>query len=393
LSSASKLAEPLFALPQRHIRHDLFGDVGMGTDQTNGFSALVALDRGLDGNPARFAVAGPNNAVLHRVVAHLARDGVAEFFLGGFAILGMDALHPVFVRFVCRIRRQPVNQQILRRAAIAETGPEIDLEAADPPQLLHARELGLAFAQRDGSKMLLGHVAANDQHAADAIIFVDRAKTVGPVDLLQLAVTRDRNELVLMPRRAPAAHHLLDLRTDNVPDFGPALPSPLAKRARVALGSHGLAIGVVIELDEIGTPPDEHRVVGIEQNPHRGAQALRPGLGLSGRTARPVIGPRQRAHLPAAGEKVRRSRSVDLQHEGSVASSAQITSRNLAACHNPIKLPTPPPGSKLFFVRRNKMAFGRATAVSGPTQPHFMRPAAVSARVMTAPTSIARRRD
>src|SRR6266478_121775 len=147
--------------------------------------------------------------------------------------------------------------------------------------------------------MLLGHIAADHEHAADAIIFIDRTETVGPVDLLELAVTRDRNELVLMPRRAPAAHHLLDLRTDCVPDFGPALASTLAKRARVALGSHGLAIGVVIELNEIGAPPDEHRVVGVEQNPHRRAQALRPGLRLAERTARPVIGAHQRAHLPA----------------------------------------------------------------------------------------------
>ena len=314
----------------------------MGAGQAYGFSILVALDRGFDRNPARLAVAGPNNAVLRRVVAHVACNGVAEFFLGGFAILRMDAFHPVVVRFVCRIRRQPVNQQILRRPAIAEAGSQIDLEAADPPQLLHARELGFAFAQLGGGTMLVGHVAANDEHAADAIIFIDRAETVGPIDLLELAVSRNRNELVLMPRRAPAAHHLLDLRTDNVPDFSPALASTLAKRARVALGSHGLAIGVVIELNEIGAPPDEHRMVGVEQNPHRGAQALRPGLRLAERTVRPVIGAHQRAHLPATGEKVRRSRSVDLQHEGSVASSAQTISRNLAACYNPIKLPARP---------------------------------------------------
>src|SRR6476661_3298287 len=207
----------------------------MGPDQTDGLSVLIAFNRGLDRNPPRLAVARPNNAVLHRVVAHVARDGVTEFFLGGFAILGMDAIHPVVVRLVCRIRRQPVNQQILRRPAIAEAGSQIDLEAADPPQLLHAGELGLAFAQPDRSKILLGHVAANHEHAADAVVFIDRTEAVGPVDLLELAVARDRNELILMPRRPAAAHHLLDLRTDNVPDFRPALAAALAKRTRVAL--------------------------------------------------------------------------------------------------------------------------------------------------------------
>ena len=64
----------------------------------------------------------------------------------------------------------------------------------------------------------------------------------------------DRNELVLVPGRAAAAHHLFDLGTDDVPDLGPAFPAALTERARVALGSHGLAIGVVVELDEFFGP-------------------------------------------------------------------------------------------------------------------------------------------
>ena len=144
-----------------------------------------------------------------------------------------------------------MDQQIFRRPAIAEAGSQIDLEAADAADLLHARQFGLALPQCRGGEIVLGDVAANHQHAADAIVFVDRAVAVGPVDLLQPAVTRHRNELVLMPGRAAAAHHLLDLRTDDVPDFRPAFPSALTQRARVALGSHGLAIGVVIELNEL----------------------------------------------------------------------------------------------------------------------------------------------
>src|SRR5450631_2712964 len=91
-------------------------------------------------------------------------------------------------------------------------------------------------------------------------------------------MARDRNELVLMPRRTAAAHHLLDLGTDDVPDFRPALPSALTERARVALRSHGLTIGVIIELNELFAPPDEHWMVGIQQDAQRGAQTLRPGF-------------------------------------------------------------------------------------------------------------------
>ena len=46
------------------------------------------------------------------------------------------------------------------------------------------------------------------------------------------------------------------------------------------------------------------------------------------------IGARQRAHFPAAGEKIRRSQTFDLQHQGrSVAGSVQTSSRNLIAGH------------------------------------------------------------
>ena len=86
-----KLAVSLFALPQRLLRHHLLGDIGVRADQTDGPPLLVALDRGFDRNPARLAVAGANNPITHGVVAHRAGDSVAEFLLGGFAVLGMDA--------------------------------------------------------------------------------------------------------------------------------------------------------------------------------------------------------------------------------------------------------------------------------------------------------------
>ncbi len=179
-----------------------------------------------------------------------------------------------------------------------------------------ARQFGLALPQDGGRKIILGHVPAHDQHATDAVVLVDRAEAVGPVDLFQPAMARHRNELVLMPGRAAAAHHLLDLGADNVPDFGPAFPAALTERARMTLGSHGLAVRVVIELDQFGPPPDEHRVIGVEQDSHRGAQALRPGLRRPQLTCGPVIGPHQRAHLAAAGEEIRKCPLVDFQHEG-----------------------------------------------------------------------------
>ena len=47
------------------------------------------------------------------------------------AVVGMDAVDPVFVGFVGRVRRQAVDDQIFRRAAILEAVAEIDFDAAD----------------------------------------------------------------------------------------------------------------------------------------------------------------------------------------------------------------------------------------------------------------------
>src|SRR5258708_3259850 len=109
--------------------------------------------------------------------------------------------------------------------------------------LFAAPKLGLAFPQRGGRKIIFRHIPTNYQYAADAVVLVDRAEAVGPVDVLQSAMARHRNELVLMPGGAAAAHHLLDLRTDDVPAFGPALPSAPAERAWMAFGSQGLPVG------------------------------------------------------------------------------------------------------------------------------------------------------
>src|ERR1041385_2094753 len=187
--------------------------------------------------------------------------------------------------------------------------------------------------------MLLGDVAAYDQHAADAVILVDRAVAIGPPDLLEPAMPRHRHELLLMPGGTPAAHDLLDLRTDDRPDFGPAVAAALAERARMPLRAHGLAIGVVIELDQLRTPPDEHRVVGIEQDANGGPKALRPAVRRPDRSGRPVERARQLTHFPAAGEEIRSIRSVEIQHSGQLGQPGR-TQPELPACHGSANVPT-----------------------------------------------------
>jgi hypothetical protein len=60
----------------------------------------------------------------------------------------MDAVDPILIGFVGRLRRQPVNEKIFRRAAVLDAVAEIDFEAADPGYSLDSCQLRLAFLQR-----------------------------------------------------------------------------------------------------------------------------------------------------------------------------------------------------------------------------------------------------
>jgi hypothetical protein len=76
-----------------------------------------------------------------------ARDGGEELLLGGFPVVGMNAVDPVLVTLAGRLGRQPMDQQIFRRAAIAKSAAEIDLDPANATDPLDARKFGLALLQ------------------------------------------------------------------------------------------------------------------------------------------------------------------------------------------------------------------------------------------------------
>src|SRR5580693_10308367 len=155
--------------------------------------------------------------------------------------------------------------------------------------------------------MAVGDVIADDENTSNPIgrlRIVDRAEAVGPPHILAFAVPSHRHELVFMPGRAFSPHDGFDLGADDVPDFLPAVLASLAERARVPLRAHGLAIGVVVKLDEVGSPPDEHGMFGGEKNADCGAEALRPAISGPERTGAPVISAHQRAHFPPAAKKV-----------------------------------------------------------------------------------------
>src|SRR6185312_7038019 len=107
----------------------------------------------------------------------------------------------------------------------------------------------------------VGGFGAHDQSAADRTAGVaDGAVAVGPVDVFELAVAEDGDELVLMPTGLAMGHNGFDLRPDDGPDFTPAVCSTLAQGAGVFVFTDAGSIAVVVELDEVFTPPQKHGV-------------------------------------------------------------------------------------------------------------------------------------
>ncbi len=138
----------LLALAQGLAREHLVGDVDMGADEADCAAILVALDLGDDADPAGLAVIGPNDAVFGGVVFAAPGESFEEVLDGGIAVVAMDAIDPILVRFLGRLRRQAVDDEVFGRAAVLEAFAKIDLDAADLADALDAGQFGLALLQR-----------------------------------------------------------------------------------------------------------------------------------------------------------------------------------------------------------------------------------------------------
>ncbi len=141
-------AEAFLAFAQRLLRQHLIGNVEIGADQTLRTAVAVALDLGGDADPADLAVTGPDDPVFGRVVLAPAAQHVEQMFDLSFAILGVDSIDPIVIGLVDSLRRQSVDQEIFRGAAVLDAVAEIDFEPADTGDALDPGEFGLAFLQR-----------------------------------------------------------------------------------------------------------------------------------------------------------------------------------------------------------------------------------------------------
>nr|WP_106757496.1 hypothetical protein [Massilia glaciei] len=167
------------------------------------------------------------------------------------------------------------------------------------------RQAPVQIDQLDPRFVLLGHVVAHDKHPAHAAGVLDRAVAVGPPHVRARAVPGHRHQLVDVPGRAPPLHDRLDLRADDGPDLAPACAPALSQRVRVSLGAHGGAVGVVVELDQVLAPPDEHRMVRGQHQTQGRFEHLGPLRGIAERPGAPVVGARQGAHLAAFGHEIK----------------------------------------------------------------------------------------
>ena len=154
-----------------------------------------------------------------------------------------------------------------------------------------------------GSLDLFRRLRAQHQHTADAVWgtrLVDRAVAVGPVHIFLPAVADDRHQRVLVPGRSFRLHHVLDLRTDDVPDLGPGVASRAAQDAGMFLRPDGPAVGVVVEAAELRAPEDESRVPGGQEDAYGGAEGEGPLLRRPERRCGPVERANELAHRAAA---------------------------------------------------------------------------------------------
>ena len=145
-----------------------------------------------------------------------------------------------------------------------------------------------------------GGFGADDKDAADVGTAADRTVAVGPVDVLEFAVAIDGDELVLVPAGFAAGEDRFDLGADNGPNLGPALFSALAESAGVLVLSDAGTVSIVIKLDVLFAPPEEHGMAGTEDGVDGGDEGLRPLLDGTDRGNAPVVGAGEVRHLTCA---------------------------------------------------------------------------------------------
>src|SRR5262245_28606061 len=119
--------------------------------------------------------------------------------------------------------------------------------------------------------------------------------------LLDKSVPVDFQGEVFDPGRRPTMEGGIDQWLQHMPDLAPARADRLPQRPRVLRAEHW-AVGIVVDRDVLGAPPQKQRKTVGEQKTHHHAEARGPGGDRANRRLRPVECTYHRAHLSAAAE-------------------------------------------------------------------------------------------
>jgi len=123
---------------------------------------------------------------------------------------------------------------------------------------------------------LLGHLAADAEHAADdARVVLDGAVREAEVRFLAIARALEGELLCGDPVGDAGGHHGVDHRADGVPRFRLRLADRAAEGVRVLVADQA-DVRVVVDLDQLRPPEQDHRVARREERLDRAAQTLGP---------------------------------------------------------------------------------------------------------------------
>jgi hypothetical protein len=149
-----------------------------------------------------------------------------------------------------------------------------------------------------------GLVAARTEHAANIPPIIGyRAVRVPEVCLLGIAVPLHDEGQLLGRDRLSLVEDQLQLGAQRVPNFSPDLPSWLPERPRVPPPEEG-DVRIVVEIDELTPPPDEHGTRGTQDDLQRDLERVRPHFTRSDWGFRPVEGAHQCSNLATACKAV-----------------------------------------------------------------------------------------
>ena len=153
---------------------------------------------------------------------------------------------------------------------------------------------------------LLGDLVHVGQHAADAarrVLVRQRTVRDSEMAFLDEAVTLQLQLEILDPGGGATVEGSVDQRLEQIPDLRPAVACRDAHGARM-FGAEDGRVGVVVDHDVLGPPPQQRGKAVREYYRHHGAQYRAPLGGIAERRGRPVDTSRQPATFGVIGNEV-----------------------------------------------------------------------------------------